>query len=427
MKLPKFLSGNTVLKITSLNAVVISIRLVVSGFTQWLFATTFGELGIARIGQIRNVMAMLTSVSSLGIFNGVVKYVAEHKSNKPELARLFSTATAFLLIGTIICSFILFFGADYFSVTIFKSEDLGYVFRLLAVIVPFLAISRTINGIVNGLSDYKRYAKIELISYLLAASAILIGLYTAQLEGVIIAIAIAPIIQMIVMVFIFGKTIKKYINFKSLGLNFNYKNQLLAFTLMSFISTFLLNYIELDIINLIENELNINEAGYWTAMTFISKNYMVFASGLFTLYVIPKFTNIYNKEDFKHEVLNIYKTILPIFGLGMLIVYFLRNVIINVIYPDFTGMEPLFKWQLFGDFIRLCALVLAHQFLAKRLVKSFVVTEIISLILFFVLTKVFIQYYGTEGVVIAHLVRYIIYFIVVIFIIKAYYNSNSKK
>lgn len=427
MKLPKFLSGNTVLKITSLNAVVITIRLVVSVFIQRLLAITVGEAGIASIGQVRNVMVMLTSTSTMGIFSGVVKYVAEYKEDKPELAKLFSTATIFVIIGSVVSALILFIGSSYFSNYLFKSDDFVYVFKLLAVIVPFIAVSRTINGIVSGLSDYKKYAKIELISYLLATVAILIGLYTSKLEGVIIAIAIAPMIQLVVLGFVFGKTLREYMSFKSLKFNLIYKNKLLAFTLMSFVSAFLLNYIEINIRTTVADEININEAGYWTAITFISKNYMVFATGLFTLYVIPKFANIHNKKDFKNEVFNIYKTILPIFGLGMLLVYFFRNLIIEIIYPDFTGMEPLFKWQLLGDFIRLCALVLAHQFLAKRLVKSFVVTEIISLVLFFVLTKIFIQYYGTEGVVMAHLVRYVIYFVIVIFVINLYYSNKHSR
>ncbi|WP_412560185.1 O-antigen translocase [Winogradskyella sp. MIT101101] len=427
MKLPKFFSGNTVLKITSLNAVVITIRLVVSVFIQRLLAITVGEAGIASIGQVRNVMVMLTSTSTMGIFSGVVKYVAEYKEDKPELAKLFSTATIFVIIGSVVSALILFIGSSYFSNYLFKSDDFVYVFKLLAVIVPFIAVSRTINGIVSGLSDYKKYAKIELISYLLATVAILIGLYTSKLEGVIIAIAIAPMIQLVVLGFVFGKTLREYMSFKSLKFNLIYKNKLLAFTLMSFVSAFLLNYIEINIRTTVANEININEAGYWTAITFISKNYMVFATGLFTLYVIPKFANIHNKTDFKNEVFSIYKTILPIFGLGMLLVYLFRNLIIEIIYPDFTGMEPLFKWQLLGDFIRLCALVLAHQFLAKRLVKSFVVTEIISLVLFFVLTKIFIQYYGTEGVVMAHLVRFIIYFAIVIFVIRLYYSNKQSK
>ncbi len=419
MKLPKFLSGNTVLKITSLNAVVIFIRLVVSGFIQWLLATTVGASGIANIGTIRNVMAMLASTSTLGTFNGVVKYVAEFKENQPELAKVFSTVTIFVIAGSLSSAAVLFFGASYLSGYLFNSQDYIYVFQLLAVIVPFIGVNRVIGGVVSGISDYKRYAKIELISYLFATVALLLGLYLSDLKGVIIAIAIAPIIQLLVVAFVFGKVLKTYVRFKALRIKISYRNKLLAFTLMSFISTFLLNYIELYIRALVTEEININEAGYWTAMTFISKNYMVFATGLFTLYVLPKFASIHSESEFKTEVINIYKTILPIFALGMLLVYVLRNFIIELIYPEFTGMEPLFMWQLLGDFVRLCAMVLAHQFLAKRLVKSFIITEVVSLALFFILTTVFIGHYGTEGVVMAHFVRYIIYFILVVIFVRA--------
>ncbi|WP_299103013.1 O-antigen translocase [uncultured Winogradskyella sp.] len=425
MKLPKFISNNTVLKITSLNAIVISIRLVVSVFIQRMLAIAVGESGIASIGQVRNVLAMLTTTSTLGVFSGVVKYVSQFKADQPELSKLFSTVTLFTLVGSVLSSAILFFGASFFSDYLFYNQEYIYVFHLLAVIIPFIAVNRIVNGVISGLSDYKRYAKIELISYLLGAVALVYGLYNSDLKGVIIAIALTPIIQLIVLVFVFGKTLKQYVNFRTLNFSIVYKNKLLAFTLMSFISSFLINYIELDIRSLVTKEININEAGYWTAMTFISKNYMVFATGLFTLYVLPKFANITGKQEFVKEVINIYKTILPIFALGMLLVYLLRNLIIQIIYPEFTGMEPLFKWQLLGDFVRLSSVVLAHQFLAKRLVKSFVITELISLILFFVLSKIFISYYGTEGVVLAHFVRYVIYFVVVIFVIKHYYNNPT--
>ena len=150
---------------------------------------------------------------------------------------------------------------------------------------------------------------------------------------------------------------------------------------------------------------------------------MVFASGMFTLYVLPKFSKIQNKKDFKTELFHIYKTILPIFGAGMLLVYLLRSYIIYYVYPGFDGMDPLFKWQLLGDFVRLAALTLGYQFLAKKLVKSFIITEIISIALFYIFSMVFIKQYQTEGIVIAHFVRYIIYFIIVAFFVRHYFNN----
>ncbi|NNC45071.1 MAG: O-antigen translocase [Winogradskyella sp.] len=425
MKLPKFISNNLILKITSLNASVIGIRLIVSLGVQRLLAVTVGESGVAALGQIRNVMNMLSSISTLGVFNGIVKYLSEFKQDEATLVKLFSASFFLSLIGTLVSGVALFFGAEFISQYLFNSLEYTFIFKLLAIIVPSIGLNRIFYGVINGLSAYKTYAKIDLATYLLSALFLVICLINYKIEGLLIAVILAPIIQLIVILVLYKKTLSQYITFKKLTLNFSFTNRLLAFTVMSFVSTFLINYIELDIRTLITRQLNIAEAGYWTAMTFISKNYMVFATGLFTLYVLPRFAEIKTETAFKSEVFNIYKTILPIFGVGMVLVYVFRDFIIEIIYPDFTGMTTLFKWQLLGDFIRLCSLVLAHQFIAKKMVKTFVFTEIISLGLFYIFSQLLIGPYGTEGVVIAHFLRYIIYLIVVIGAVKYYFVKQD--
>jgi PST family polysaccharide transporter len=109
----------------------------------------------------------------------------------------------------------------------------------------------------------------------------------------------------------------------------------------------------------------------------------------------------------------------------MLVVYFLRDYVILFIYPDFSGMAPLFKWQLLGDFLRLASLVLLHQFLAKKLVRSFIFSEMVSLCSFYFLAHYLVNIYGVEGVVIAHFLRYIIYFIVVLYLVFRYFKKQK--
>jgi len=422
LKFKDFIRQNVVLKITSLNAVVISIRLVISVFVQRFLAITVGEAGIAAIGQVRNLIAMVMSTSTLGIFNGIVKFVSENQKDKKGLTQLFSTVSLFVILGSVTTGIILGFWASTLSGLVFGSSEYEYAFYGLAAVVPFVGINRVFIGVIHGLSKYKSFAKIDLLGYILSALALVIGLLCFDLKGAILAILIAPLIQLLVLFFVFGKTLGQYIAFKNIQLNFKYKNELLAFTVMSFVSTFLINYIELDIRTIIGNKINVQEAGYWTAMSNISKNYMVFSSGIFTLYVLPKFATIRTAPGFKKEVLTIYKTILPIFAVGMLLVYVFRDVVIALIYPEFNGMEPLFKWQLLGDFVRLGSLIVAHQFLAKKMVKSFVFTEFLSLGLFYLLSNILIQHYNTEGVVMAHFIRYIVYFGVVLILVKMNFN-----
>ena len=412
---------------TSLNAGVIVIRLIISLFIQRIIAQMLGPGGVAAIGQLRNVMSMLMSLTTLGVFNGVVKYVAEHKKDTPELNKVFSTVFTFTIVGSLVAGIGLFFWADHWSQSMFSSLDYAYVFKILALVVPAIAMQRVFNGIVNGLSAYKKFVKIELFAYLLATALLLYCLYNYELDGVLIAIAITPIIQLATLLYLFQKVLRQHLKLSQIKISIPYGRELLAFTLMSFVSTILLNYIEIDIRLMIENNITEADAGYWTAMVNISKNYMVFANAIFTLYIIPKFATITTLKGFKKEVAHIYKTLLPLFGVGMLLVYVFRDYVIKLVYPEFYGMEPLFKWQLIGDFIRFASLILAYQFLAKRRVIPFVATELLSLGLFYAFSKWLINDYGAEGVVIAHMLRYGVYFIVVLIIAFTYFKPPKQE
>lgn len=409
---------------TSLNAGAIVVRLFVSAIIQRLLTEYVGPVGQYKIGQLRSLSQLLVSVTSLGTFNGIVKYIAEYKKDELKLQQLFSSVFVFLLVGVSITTPILLFFSTEISLSLFSTADYSFLIKLIAIVVPFIAVQRVFNGVINGLSEYKKFVKIDLISYLLSAALSVIFLFQYNLNGVLVAIALTPVVQVSVMLFVFFKVLREYIQFKDLKFKAPMGKALLAFTLMSFVSSILLPIVEIDIRSMLDERLSGRDAGIWTNMTFISQNYMVFSGSIFTLYVIPKFAGIYNAKNFKNEVISIYKTLLPLFAGGMILVYLFRNLIIELIYPGQIEMAPLFKWQLMGDFIRLASLVLAHQFLAKKLVLNFVFTEIMSLALFYGFAYYFAGIYGMEGVVIAHFLRYILYFLVVLFLVFRYFRKQ---
>ena len=367
MKLPKFISNNLILKITSLNSLVVGTRLVMSLIVQNLLAQYTGQAGIAKVGQLRNISSMLMSLSSLGTFNGVVKYVSEYKSNQKNLLKLFSTLYVFSFVASIVSFCVLFFGASYFSNKLFFSESYTIVFKLIAVSVPFISMNRIFSGVVNGISDYKKHTKIEFISHFLAAVLLLISLYFYSIKGVLVAIAMTPIIQFTVLLLIFGKLLKDYIDFKSISFKVPFLKQLLGFTVMSFVATVLSNYIEIDLRTLILEKISEAEAGSWTAMNSISKIYMQFLIAIFSLYILPKYATIKTSFEFRTEIKKVYKSLVPLVFVGMVLVFLLRNVLIEFIFTEaFLGMSILFKWQLAGDFVRFIANVLSYHFLAKK-------------------------------------------------------------
>ena len=419
MKLPSFLKNNLILKITSLNSLVVGTRLLISLIVQNLLAQYTGQSGIAKVGQIRNFTNILTSVSSLGVFNGVVKYVSEYKDNEKGLIKLFSTVYVISTITTIILSVVVFTYAKNLSSWLFLSEDYYLVFHILSMIVPFIAMNRIFNGIISGLSAYKVHAKIEVVWYSMASFLLIFSLYNYNIEGVLIAIAITPIIQFFVLVFIFGKTLNEYMKFSKLSFRFPMLKVLLGFTLISFTATVCSNFVEINFRNLISDKISENEAGIWTAMSSISKIYMQFLITIFSIYILPKYAKIHFSYAFKKEIKNIYKTLLPLVIIGMLIVYFSREILILLIYnDDFLGMKVLFKWQLLADLVRFIANILSFKFLAKNQVKYFVTTQLIGLVTYCICGHLLINHFFVEGLVIALLISNIIYFILVLYIMR---------
>ena len=419
MKLPSFFKKNLILKITSLNSLVVGIRLLVSLIVQNLLAQYTGQSGIAKVGQIRNLSNILTSLSSFGVFNGIVKYVSEYKNNEKGLTKLFSTVFVISSIATISISVIIFIYSKELSSWLFLTEDYYLVFHILSVIVPFIAMNRIFNGIISGLSAYKVHAKIEVIWYLIASIFLLISLYYYNIEGVLIAIAVTPLVQFLVLTLIFGKTINDYVKFKKLSLQTPLVKVLLGFSLISFVATVCLNFVEINFRTLISEKISENEAGIWTAMSSISKIYMQFLITVFSIYILPKYTSLNFSHEFKNEVKAIYKTLLPIVLLGMLLVFFSKKYLILSIYNEsFLSMTILFKWQLLADLVRFIANILSFKFLAKKQIKHFVSTQLIGLTTYLIMGNLLIDLYLVEGLVMALFFSNLIYLIVVLTVLR---------
>jgi O-antigen/teichoic acid export membrane protein len=427
LRLPTYIKDNLLLKITSLNSISIGIRSLLGFVSNRIIAEKLGPNGVAFIGDIRNIIPMIQSFSSLGMFNGVVKYVAEHKSDKDELLKLFSTTFMFVFLASIISFCVLFFGASFWNEKLFGvNKDFIFIFQILAVAAPFIAMNRVVNGIINGLSVYKNFIRVEFLTYVFSVVLLLLFLFYKDLQGVLFAIAILPFFQFLILIFFFSKTLKEYFDYKKIKLTIPYKNKLFGFTIMSFVATLLGNFVEVNLRGYLKNEVSSFDAGYWTAMSNLSRQYLMFSSAIFTLYIIPKFASISTSIDFRRELLNIYKTLLPIFAVGMFLIFILKDfVIVLTNGEEFLEMSPLFKWQLLGDFIKVASMVIAHQFLAKKMVKQFIVTELISLMLFYFFSLFFIKYMGVEGIVFAHFIRYVLYFFIVIIILRKHIFGNN--
>lgn len=427
MKTPDFIKKNLLLKVISVNSLLVLVRMFFSLISQKALAILVGAEGIALVGNLKNVVSFFEQFSILGTSNGLVKYISDYKDDKQQLSKLFSTVFVFSSMASTISFIILFFWSNTLSQAIFGSNIYNYAFKILAFIVPFMGVNGVLFALLNGLSVYKLFSKIGLIVVVLNTILIVVLTIKFGLIGSFVAFSIIPLLQCLVYVVCSHNMLSSVIDLQSITFNFSFKNKLLSYSLMSLIIIFLINVTDVAIRHLIESRVTIADAGHWTAMNTISRVYMQFTAAIFPLYILPIYAKITNTLDFRKEVLNIYKMLLPLLIIGMVCVFFLREYIIKLLYTDaFLDMANLFKWQLLGDLVKFIAIVLSYQFIAKKQLGYFVFTEALSVLMFYCFSVYFIDIYGTTGIVIAHFLRYVLFLLVVVIILRGYFIGPKK-
>ncbi len=154
-------------------------------------------------------------------------------------------------------------------------------------------------------------------------------------------------------------------------------------------------------------------------MWYISSMYLMIVTTTLSIYYLPKLSELTKKSDIRQELISGYKIIMPIVIIMALIIYFLQDFIIWLLFTEeFTPMKELFMWQLIGDVIKLASWLLAYLMLAKAMTKTFISTEIIFSVSFVVLSIWFVNNYGLVGMSYAFALNYFVYLIIVIILTR---------
>ncbi len=416
-RLIDYINNKVLIRVASLNSTSVLIRIISGILTSKAIAVFIGPEGLSLVGNLRNILSSFQSVATAGLYNGVVKYVSEFKNNTKELSKIISTAYYVGFISTTLVSIFCYYNAEMLNSWVFGAYDYSYIFKLIALAVPFYSLNMFCFSIINGFSKYKILLVINIIGQFLGLLITLVLIWQNNIDGALVSVVITPsLIFLITLVAIINR--KSLISqIKASNVNLGVFKKLGVFTLMALITAVILPLVYIVIRNYIIENIGMKEAGYWEGMNRISTYYLMFVNSLLALYILPRFSEINKVKEFRKEVFNFYKTLMPVFGLGLLVIYLLRPFIVTIIFSkEFEPMEDLFLWYLLGDFVKVLSIVIAYQFLAKKMFWHYMITEIFLVLLIYLSSIYFIDIYGVKGATIAHFVTYMMYFGVILLI-----------
>lgn len=392
---------------------------ILSGFlTTKFIAIYIGAEGMALIGNMRSFLSAIQASTTLGMYNGVVKYVGKFKDDINNLSKIISTAYYLGFGACILLGLLCYYNAQSINDLVFTGDyNFSYIIKIMALALPFYALNLFSFAIMNGFSKLKNLMVFNIIGQIMGLCVTLVLIWQDNIDGALIAVVISPsLIFLITMVGILNR--RSLIGLiKVSSIDFEMLKKISPYAVMAIISGIIMPLVMIGIRNYIIAEEGMKDAGLWEAMNRISVYYMMFVNSIMTLYFLPRFSEIDNINDFRNEVFDFYKTVVPVFGLGLFAVFLLKPFIVALFLTDeFVNVEALFGWQLLGDFAKILSIVIAYHFLAKKMFLHFIITEVFLVVMLYISSVYLIDLYGVKGANIGHFVSYLLYFIIVLLI-----------
>lgn len=416
MEFIKKITQTNLFKITSLNSVSVLIKIGIGLVTSKLLAVFVGPSGMALVGNLRNFSTSLESISTLGFQNGIVKYVAESKEDKHQLQKSISTVFISLLVIAMLLSSILYFFAAFWNQQIFGTNyEYEIVIRAMAIALPWFAIAVFLLAVINGLGKFKEVIWINIVGNIIGLLVSIGMILQYKTLGALLSIVITPALLFFVTYYFISKEFhfSKFIQYKSF--DFQVIRNLSSYSLMALVSSVLGPLVFLAIRKNVILVVGLDQAGFWETMTRISTYYMLFISTILTVYFLPKLAVAKDNLETKKVFWSFYKNILPLFAIGLVLIYFSRTLLIKLLFTsEFLPVTDLFLWQLFGDVLKVAAMILGYQFYAKKMTLAFIISEMASLAVLYFSSIYLITICGIQGIVMAQALDNFIYFLVLV-------------
>jgi PST family polysaccharide transporter len=397
---------------TVLNGIAQFVKAISSLIINKLIVVFLGSPALLFMGNLKSVFMILQQISGAGIYEGAVKYLSREYKDRQTF--ILQACLSLMLVGLFISTALYFLLFDQILDLLQFGEndrDLipwltgGIVFSLLCFVFHTL-----MQSFFHGLKSYKIIVQSTLVSALLTLGVTAALIYYTNKLGLILSVFIPSVILLLTYCFnirktwhfgqmLFGKPFRLFV-FKPI----------LSFTAMSAVASIVFPSILITIRTLLVEHSGVELASYWEGYSRLS----LFMSGLaissISLYYLPKLVEANTGQEMLKVVLWGVKFLFAVAFPAMLLIFlFGSNVILLLYTTNFLEAIFLLKWELLGTFFKLLSFTVSFIMVAKKLTIVFVLSELISGLVFFGLSVLLVEMYGVVGASIAFAGTYFLY------------------
>jgi PST family polysaccharide transporter len=397
---------------TVLNGIAQLVKAMSSLVINKMIVVFLGSPALLFVGNLKSVFTILQQISGAGIYEGAVKYLSGEYKNRQ--AFILQACLSLMLVGFFISTALYFILFDQILDLLQlgeKDRELipwltgGIVLSLLCFVFHSL-----MQSFFHGLKSYKIIVQSTLVSALLTLGVSTALIYYTNKLGLILSVFVPSVILLLTYCF----HIRKSLHFGQMLCGKPFRlfvfKPILSFTAMSAVAAIVFPAVLITIRSLLVEHSGVELASYWEGYSRLS----MFISGLaissISLYYLPKLVEANTGQEMLKVVLWGVKFLFAVAFPAMLLIFlFGSNVILLLYTANFLEAIFLLKWELLGTFFKLLSFTVSFIMVAKKLTTVFVLSELISGLVFFGLSVLLVEMYGVVGASIAFAGTYFLY------------------
>jgi PST family polysaccharide transporter len=397
---------------TVLNGIAQFVKAISSLIINKVIVVFLGSPALLFVGNLKSVFTILQQISGAGVYEGAVKYLSgEYKDRQTFILQACLTL---MLLGFFISVALYFVLYDQILGLLPLGDNDrelipwltgGIVLSLLCFVFHTL-----MQSFFHGLKSYKIIVQSTLISALLTLGVSTALICYANKIGLILSVFVPSVILLLTYCF----HIRKSWHFGRVLFDKPFRlfvfKPVLSFTAMSAVAAIVFPSVLITIRTLLVEHSGVELASYWEGYSRLS----LFMSGLaissISLYYLPKLVEANTGQEMLKVVLWGVKFLFAVAFPAMLLIFLFGSDVISLLYTtNFLEAIFLLKWELLGTFLKLLSFTVSFIMIAKKLTTVFVLSELISGLIFFGLSVLLVEMYGVVGASIAFTGTYFLY------------------
>lgn len=174
-------------------------------------ARLLGKFGYGQLGMINSTVILFSTFAGLGLGITATKYIAQlHQTDPERTGRIIGLTNLFGIVSGVLMCIILFVMAPWLASNTLAAPDLAPALKIASLLLIFNTIVGIQSGSIAGFGAFKDLARIAIFQGIISAFLTVTGVYFFGLTGVVTAMVINSIINLILYKLTLNNLVKKF-------------------------------------------------------------------------------------------------------------------------------------------------------------------------------------------------------------------------